>query len=149
MSKEIFYFKIKSRNLIADNQKAWLDYLAKNDTKRMIGIFEKEYGVRSYNQNSYLWGVVYKLVADHTGHTENEIHDYCKRVFLPPQFKVILNREIKMPASTRDLNKFDFGEYVDKIIAMAAGMGIVVPPPVKKNSGKKVDYPNERYTPAF
>jgi hypothetical protein len=37
---------------------------------------------RSLQQNRYMWGVVYKLIADHTGYTADEVHQLMKDRFL-------------------------------------------------------------------
>ena len=79
-----------------------------------------------------MWGVVYKTIAIDSGHSENEIHDYMKRVCLPPKFVKIMGKEIKMPASTTELNKAEFGEYIEKIRAEVSPMGIFIPEPDNK-----------------
>ena len=127
----IFYAKAIDLKLVPDNLKAFLHFLEDNDKKSLIVTIERETGVRSYNQNNWLWGMVYKPIADYTGHTEDDIHEYCKRHFLPPVYKTILGKEMKLPSSTTTLNKVEFGEYVEKIRAMAGEMGIVIPDPIK------------------
>ena len=37
------------------------------------------YPVRSVDFNAYLWGVVYYYIALSSGHTQEEVHDACKR----------------------------------------------------------------------
>ena len=37
---------------------------------------------RSAEQNSYMWGVVYKLMSDETGYTPDEIHQLMGERFL-------------------------------------------------------------------
>jgi len=37
------------------------------------------YPVRSIDFNAYYWGVVLKMISDFTGHTQEEVHDACKR----------------------------------------------------------------------
>ena len=38
-----------------------------------------------------------------------------------------MGKEIKVPSSTTELNKIEFGEYIEKIRAEVAPMGIVIP----------------------
>jgi hypothetical protein len=43
---------------------------------------------RSNSQNSYLWGIPYKLLSDHTGYSPDEIHEICKYKFLRTHYTV-------------------------------------------------------------
>lgn len=70
---------------------------------------------RSYDQNRYYWGVVLKLIADHTGHTAQELHEQFKR-----RFGV---------SSTTELSTQAFNEYIERICALAASENIVIPEP--------------------
>ncbi|MFZ5365411.1 MAG: hypothetical protein ACOZBH_04430 [Patescibacteria group bacterium] len=70
---------------------------------------------RSDKQNNYLWGVVYKLISEHTGYSDEEVHLIFKTMFLKKrigQFEVV--------GSTAKLNTKEFTEYINKIIDWAA-----------------------------
>ncbi|MFA6314951.1 MAG: hypothetical protein WC648_01095 [Candidatus Paceibacterota bacterium] len=112
----LFYAKSTKGELIFDNKKAIQDYLFTVDGKALIVKIERETGRRSQSQNNFYWSYL-TIIANETGHTENELHELFKRIFLPPQYKTILGREVKLPASTTNLNKVEFGEYMDKICA--------------------------------
>jgi hypothetical protein len=58
------------------------------------------------------------VIERETGQDTNDLHEYFKRTLLPPVFKTVMGKEFKIPASTKDLNKAAFGEYLDKIAAM-------------------------------
>lgn len=45
-------------------------------------VIKNQYKGRSNQQNRYLFGVVYKLIADETGHTPEEIHEHMRWRFL-------------------------------------------------------------------
>jgi len=128
--KYIAYAKSINGELVFDNKKAVKSYLESVEGKSLAVYIEKEFGVRSNNQNSWLWGVVYKTIANETGHTEQELHDLFKRMFLPAEFKTVLGVELKIPNSTSKLNKTDFGEYVEKIRAHVAQFGVIIPEPI-------------------
>lgn len=132
----IFYGISKDLSFKPSNTKAWLDYLEKNDGKKLIIQIDLERSKRSLDQNSYLWGVVYKTIAIETGHTEYEIHQLMKRICLPPKFIKVMGKELKVPASTSDLNKSQFGEYIEKIRAEVSSLGIVIP---EANNKKEFD----------
>jgi hypothetical protein len=72
---------------------------------------------RSLSQNSYYW-LYLDVIARETGDNADDLHEFFKRKLLPPVFKTIRGEEIKLPASTTDLNKNDFTEYLDKICAL-------------------------------
>lgn len=134
----IFFGTAKDLKFVCSNTRAWLDYLEKNDGKKIMIEVKLEKARRSLSQNDYLWGVVYKTIALETGHTENEVHEYLKRVCLPPRFTKIMGKEIKLPASTTELNKAEFGEYIEKIRAEVAPMGIAIP---EANNKEEFDIP--------
>jgi hypothetical protein len=69
---------------------------------------------RSNQQNKLYWAYL-RLCEEETGNEANDLHEYFKRKFLPPQFKEIMGETIKLPATTTKLNKTEFGTYLDKI----------------------------------
>lgn len=147
----LFYGIVKDLAFKPDNQRNWLDFIEKNSGKKVVVEIELEKSKRSLDQNAYLWGVVYKTIADYNGDTENDLHEYLKRKCLPPRFVKVCGQEIKLPASTTDLNKTQFGEYIEKIRAEVAPMGIIIPEANNKEEfDVKVAYPeNENKITAF
>lgn len=81
---------------------------------------------RSRSQNRYLWGVVYKILAMHTGHQDEEIHDICRIKFLSEKD----DKGLIMLKSTTKLTTAEFGEYVDAIKMWASEyFGCYIPDP--------------------
>lgn len=80
---------------------------------------------RSNAQNNYYW-MYLKIVSDDSGHTSDELHEYFKRKFLKAERKTILGEEIRLPGSSTNLNKLEFGEYIIKIEELT---GILAPNP--------------------
>lgn len=74
---------------------------------------------RSGAQNRLLWAI-YTAIADATGHTPEEIHDYCKRRFLPPRVIALGEAEIEVPASTAVQDVPAFSDYVERVQAFAS-----------------------------
>ena len=76
---------------------------------------------RSMSQNA-LYHLYLDVICRETGNDHNNLHEYLKRELLPPKFiKVkIGDKEVerKIPASTTELTKTDFGNYMDKISAL-------------------------------
>ena len=81
-----------------------------------IIIMDKE-GARSHDQNSLLWGVIYKGLSDTTGYTQEELHDILR-------LKFDLKDDDGKLLSTATLNKSEFNDYIDKIINWSRSLGI-------------------------
>lgn len=147
----ILYAKNLHGLLEFTNKRALFDFLlANSDYKGLYVVnIEKEKGKRSLGFNAYLWGVVYKLISEHTGHTAQELHDIYTRMFIPPKFIIYKGKEIKVPSGTSGMDTATFWNYVDRVIAEGASMGVVIPPPENKEEFKvDVAYPeNNLKTP--
>jgi len=84
---------------------------------------------RTLSQNSYYWNYL-SIIEFETGNIASELHEYFRRKLLSPKFIHIKGKggveEMKVPCSTTDLNKLQFGEYLDKI---SADCGVPLPNP--------------------
>jgi hypothetical protein len=69
---------------------------------------------RSNNQNCYLWGVVYKMLSDETGHTADEIHEWGKITFNGENL-IIGGKEVRVGKSTAELDTVGFEDYCQNI----------------------------------
>ena len=77
-----------------------------------------KFWTRSLAQNSYYWGVVLELIEESTGTEKEELHYYFKRKFIDWD---------EFPSS-KELNKNEFSEYVEKIRDFAsAELWIFIP----------------------
>jgi hypothetical protein len=125
----IFYFKQNHGIIQWSNQRALFDWLLSHGDYKgsYIADIQKEKSRRSLSQNAYLWGVVYKTISDYNGDTIEDLHEHFVRHLLPPKFIKVMGKEIKIPASTTELNKIQFGDYIERIRAEVAPMGIVIP----------------------
>ena len=85
---------------------------------------------RSKNQNSYLWGVVYKELAMHLGYTIDEIHELMKHKFLSRMLHLNENEEYNIPLSTTDLSTSEFEDYLRNIREWASSeLNCFIPEP--------------------
>lgn len=140
----IFYGTSRELAFKPSNTKAWLDYLEKNDGKKLVVEVELEKSRRSLDQNAFYWLYI-GVIEKETGNLATDLHELFKRKFLPPIPKKILGIEFKLPASTKDLSKIEFGEYLDKISAFTE-----IPIPVIKDEfDVPVAYPTEELKPKF
>lgn len=84
---------------------------------------------RSIPQNKLYW-LWLKLIAEETGHTDNDLHAYFKAMFLGKQYKVLFNEQVEIEASTTRLSTKDFTTFLDKISLFASEtLGIILPKP--------------------
>jgi len=83
---------------------------------------------RTNRQNNYLWGVVYKYIADDVGHTVEEVHEEMKDKLLPREFVVINGLERMVEKTTTILTIKGFNDYIEQVIAFAGTLNISIPP---------------------
>ena len=86
---------------------------------------ERVIPTRSNSQNKMYWAYL-NIIEYETGNNANDLHELFKRTLLPPKFITVMGKEIKIPKSTTELTKLEFGEYLDKI---GAETGVPVPDP--------------------
>lgn len=92
-----------------------------------IGDIEKS---RSGQQNKFLWGVVYALLADKTGYTAEEMHEICRYKFLPRKYLIIDGEEVEIRKSTTKLTTTEFEAYIERIRVFASSeLQVVIPDP--------------------
>lgn len=82
---------------------------------------------RSVQQNRYLWGVIYPVLAEATGYTTEEVHEWAKSALLQPRILKVGVKAVYAPKSTTSLTVGEMVEYVDKLISLAAELGATVP----------------------
>lgn len=81
---------------------------------------------RSGAQNRLLWAI-YTEMAEHTGHTPEEIHMALKLKFLARQVVTVGHEEVTIPGSTTKLDVAEFSDYLEQVQAFAAQeFGIIV-----------------------
>lgn len=85
---------------------------------------------RSTNQNAYYWGVVLRMIAEETGYTPDDMHEYFKLRFMPKNIIQIKSEKREVPFSTTKLQTNEFEMYLEQIRAFAAEeLQIVIPLP--------------------
>lgn len=113
---------VKNGKLILDSPDRYEKYLAINlEGKKVSLTVDRQFNKRSKNQNSLYWAYLHVIEVE-TGNMAIDLHEYFKRIFLPPRFVSMLPlkkggrpRDYKMPASTRELSKGGMVEYLMKI----------------------------------
>ncbi len=121
----IFRAIIQKGKVVFDRVDMLNSYLIGLEGKEVDVIVRKHKKDRTLPQNRYLWGVVYKLISDHTGYTPDEIHDSMRAMFL-------IDNLGKFPVvrSTTSLDTVAFSAYVENIRQFASeDLSIVIPDP--------------------
>jgi hypothetical protein len=81
------------------------------------------------NQNAYVHGVCYPVLAELTGYSETEIKELTKVMFIKPRIVTIREKEYELRRGTHELEKWEFVEYIDALMALAVDLGGVIPTP--------------------
>lgn len=95
---------------------------------------EKQYNKRSLNQNAY-YHMCLGIIAEYTGDSPDELHRLFKGMFLPRKDIVLNKKRYSLAGSTTELTKGQFAEYIMKISAEVALMGITLPSPEDYKNG--------------
>jgi len=105
------------------------------------GLFEvAKYGIlvtislkkqkRSIEQNGYLWGVVYAMLADEMGLTKDEVHQMMAIMFLKIKEIEVCGVMYAITKSTTKLKTDGMEEYLEKIRRFASmELHILIPLP--------------------
>lgn len=127
--------------LTISNRERLTDWCMQNRGKQVKIKFERKSAKRSLPQNSYYHGVVVESVREgfyDIGYYMNhdQTHEFLKRNFNPVEIPNKDGVAITVPGSTTELNKVEFGEFIERIAQWAAEyLGVVIPAPTKQ------DYP--------
>lgn len=87
---------------------------------------------RTPKQNRYYWGVVIKMISDHTGYTKEEMHEALKNEYLGRRFIEFGGKEIELSKSTKDIDTKEMSEYTERCRQFAAEfLQLNIPDPVQ------------------
>lgn len=117
--------------LITTEKKRWdaIECLKKLDLTKNIEVwFKKHQPKRSYMQNRLMW-MWLDIMAGETGYTPLDLHEIFKVKFLGIETKKLFGDEYIIARSTTGLDTKEFTDYLSKIQALAADMGITLPTP--------------------
>lgn len=79
-------------------------------------IIKKYFPNRSNEQNRY-YRVILWILSDHTGYTDNEMHEIIKWMFLTEKIRLKWDKrkKVNIPWSTKTLKTNEFNELMSKI----------------------------------
>ena len=114
---------------VSDRKKYFASWLSVNHSKPITITGRKVYKGRSNNQNRYYWGVVLSVLSQHTGHTQDELHEILKYKF-NRQFVELGGKHYPVGGSTTELETIQFEEYLEKVRLWAVTeLGCEIPLP--------------------
>ena len=125
MAIPIFRGRIEQGKICLERRDEFAKHIASLDGKPVELILKREVKRRGSAQNRYYWGVVLKTFGDGTGYQPEDLHEALKRRFLAidPDAPLVMTR------STSELTTVEFNEYLEKVLQLAAEMGVFVPSP--------------------
>ena len=130
MPAERFVGTVEGGKVRLDHVPRWKAAMSVFEGQRVEITIQRYRENRSLKANAYLWGVVYKAIAEWSGHEVDEIHDAMKVLHLAPKDVTMPTGElVKALGSTRTLNTEQFAEYVSKVKLWAGEQGLHVPEP--------------------
>lgn len=77
------------------------------------------YPDRSPGFNAYYWGVVVKMIADHTGQEPEAVHDHFRKKFNVEYYMNKRGIWVFRTKSTSELDTRTFEDFVEKVVADA------------------------------
>lgn len=119
---------IENGKLVLDNARWFKGMLQQFDNTPVVLTLERKKNSRSKEQLGYLWGVVYPLISQHTGHTPEDLHDIFKSKFLRNK-RVWRGGDMIVVGTTSSLSSNEMAEFITNIIVEAGELSIAVPPP--------------------
>ena len=90
-------------------------FLSQFEGKKVWLTIDPKIPVRSLRQNRYLW-LFYQVIADETGHTAEEVHEFAKEHCLPVKEIEMFGKKTKIHKTTTTLTKGDtFPEFIKRL----------------------------------
>jgi hypothetical protein len=138
-TKSMIQFEVFIRNGQIDFQqydrKRWYQLISEQKDGEYVLSLKKKKKRRSNEQLRYLWGVVYKMISDETGLSQEDVHESMKMQYLCG-LKTFVTKTGKTmslvaPRSLSDIGDVttgEMGKYIEDCRQWAAEfLGIIIP----------------------
>lgn len=117
-------------NLNLSNKDVFKNELQKFRGKRVFITVDEEKPMRSNEQNKYYWGVALKLISDHTGYTEDEVHEIMLNKFSLKKEIIIGDETHIIKGRSHNMKTDEFEKYLEDIRRFAAEkLNTIIPLP--------------------
>ena len=133
LTREVFDGEIRNGELILESSTIDIEKrLSRYDDVKVRIVIEKREYPKTNPQLGYLFGVVLKLISDHTG---DDIESLYRNVFLPQFAPTIIKKwkgkEIESRKRLSQMTSEEAGEFITRIMVEGAELGIIFPAPDK------------------
>lgn len=120
-----FDFEIQKGQIVDLDTTKVMKHIASRKNGYYSLVIRKKTRNRSNKQNRFLWGVVYKILSDETGHSDEDVHRFLTGEFLKDR-----TGAIHVVKSTKDLTTKEFEDYIEKIrVWSSETLNIYIPTP--------------------
>lgn len=122
------YADLNNGELVMHNRRWFRGMLQQYENCPVVVVVERRRNSRSKEQLGYLWGVVYPLIAEHTGHSKEDLHEIFKAKYLQNHISW-RGSEMIVAGSTTRLSANEMAEFITNVIVEANELEIEVPDP--------------------
>lgn len=84
---------------------------------------------RSSGQNRYGHGIVFDLLADHTGYTVDQVKTWLKKEFGYVEYVRIGDKMLEIPRSTATFSTSEWEDFMSKTRMLGSELGVYIPEP--------------------
>lgn len=117
-------------------QRFFTEDVKKNEGKSVSIEIESE--SKTLQQLRWLWGVVYKIVSEHTGFTPEEVSEVYKKKFLT-YYKGSGGKTYEFTKGLSSLKKDEMSAFIEKVIHHATTeLNLIIPEP-----DREFEYPEQ------
>ena len=121
--------RVEDNKIIFDDKEVFKYETNKYNGKKIIVELREAKNIRSLKQNSYMWGVVFPEISQHTGYTAQEVHDIICSKFLR---RLVEKDEFsyEVIGGTSDLDTKEFETLMAQVREWASfELGVWIPEP--------------------
>lgn len=120
-----FHGVVQGGKLALDSRDAFARFVARLDGKRVTVSVQKFRKQRSLAQQSWYWGVLIPILAEHLGYDKDDLHEALKMKFL----RVKLDDDLETVKSSAKLTTEEYSRWMEDCQRLAAEYGVDVPMP--------------------
>ena len=114
---------------VKQNAKRFIDSVDVSQKPELVCEFKQHRKKKSWEQDKYLHGVVYKIISEYTGYDIEWLHEYFKEKFLEPILIDVFG-ETKKIYTTKGKDTKTMSEFTENVCRYAAmEIGVYIPKP--------------------
>ena len=118
-AKPLFFGRVNEGKVLWNDANSLALWLGLLEGQQIEATFDKLADIRTLPQNKYYWGYVLENISASSGHTKEELHEFCKAKFNRRPIE-IKGKIYDVPHTTTDLEVGEFQDYIERIKSWAA-----------------------------